>query len=133
MRLLPTRLVVLSCLMVAFASTALVHGQDLDPVGTRNKEKLLGTWEVTTPKGSLPKGTLIQFAKDGKAKITIRDATNTAVVEVRYTVSGSTIRTTYKDDAGKETKESLKIKKIGEKELITTDKEGKDHEFKRNK
>ena len=133
MRLPRTRLVVLFSLMLAFVSTSVVRGQDLDPVGTKNKAKLLGTWEVTSAKGSLPKGTLVQFIKDGKMKITFRDATNTAVVEVQYTVSASTIRTTYKDEAGKETKETLKIKKLDDKELVISNKEGKDDELKKNK
>ena len=133
MRLARTRLVILFSLVLAFVATSAVQGQDLDPLGTKNKAKLIGTWEVTSAKGALPKGTLVQFIKDGKMKVTFRDATTTAVVEVQYTVSASTIRTTYKDEAGKETKETLKIKKLDDKELVISNKDGKDDELKKNK
>jgi len=94
-----------------------------------NKTKILGVWEVA--KGDLPKGSTMEFTKDGKLKVTIDVEGKKVVVEGTYEVDGDSIKTTGKGPDGKEQKETVKIKKLSDKELVTEDEKGKTDEFKR--
>src|SRR6266849_3201131 len=94
-----------------------------------NKMKIVGVWEVV--KGDAPKGTTMEFTKDGKLKFTVEVEGKKITVEGTYEVDGESIKTAGKGPDGKEQKETIKIKKLTEKELVTEDEKGKTDEFKR--
>ena len=93
------------------------------------KDKLLGTWEVT--KGDMPPGSTIEFTKEGKLKFTIKlPDGKTHSEEGTYEVDGESIKTGHKE-GDKEVKETIKIKSLTDKELVTLDEKGKTDEFKK--
>jgi uncharacterized protein (TIGR03066 family) len=94
-----------------------------------NKTKIVGVWEVV--KGDNPKGSTIEFTKDGKLKINIEDNGKKIALDGSYEIDGESLKTVLKGPGGKEHKETLKIKKLTEKELITEDEKAKEDEFKR--
>lgn len=123
------RLPLAGCVVAALLATSLVAAQDDDKVGKANKEKLIGLWECV--KGSnVPKGSLLHFAKDGKLRITIK-ADQTLNIEGQYAVTGDTLHIIHKLDGVKETKDSAKLKKLTDKELVMVDKDGKEDEYKK--
>jgi uncharacterized protein (TIGR03066 family) len=95
-----------------------------------NKDKLLGTWEAT--KGDMPPGSTLEFAKDGKLTMTVKQpgAEKPMVASGTYEVDGEKIMTTAKV-GDKEHKETHTIKNLTDKTLITVDEKGKTDEFKK--
>jgi uncharacterized protein (TIGR03066 family) len=94
-----------------------------------NKTKIVGVWEVV--KGEAPKGATMEFTKDGKLKFTVEVEGKKVTVEGTYEVDGESIKTVGKGPDGKEHKETAKIKKLTDKELVIEDEKGKTDEFKR--
>jgi uncharacterized protein (TIGR03066 family) len=92
------------------------------------QEKLLGKWEAT--KGEIPPGSTFDFGKDGKLKITIKVEGKEISDESAYKVEAQTIKTTHKEGP-KDVTETLKIKTLTDKILITEDEKGKIDEFKK--
>src|SRR5262249_40523047 len=106
--------------------------QPPDKVGAANKEKLLGVWEAV--KGpTFPKGTTVQFTKEGKITVIFREGGQTATLEMEYTVTGNTIRTSFKDPENKVTRDAVTIKTLTATDLVTVGKDGKENEFKKQK
>jgi uncharacterized protein (TIGR03066 family) len=109
-------------------------------VGARAEEKkadnaklLVGTWEVTkADKDTLPVGSVVELAKEGKLKVTHKVEGKEETREGTYTVEGDKFTVTVKagDNVSKHT---ITIKKISDTELVTTDEQGKSVEFKRKK
>ncbi|HKB42390.1 MAG TPA: hypothetical protein VKD72_38545, partial [Gemmataceae bacterium] len=93
---------------------------------TEKADKVIGTWEVT--KGEVPEGSTFEFTKDGKLKLSVKGTDVTA--EGTYSVDGDSIKTTQKQGE-KEVKQTLKIKKVDDRELIIEDEKGKTIEMKR--
>lgn len=117
--------VLVGCLFLGLVAVA----QGADKKEPTNKEKIVGVWEPT--KGdSLPKGATIEFTKDGKLKIAIKVEGKTITADGTYTVDGDKLTTVLKDE-GKEKKETVKIKKLTDKELVTEDSKGMVDEFKK--
>jgi uncharacterized protein (TIGR03066 family) len=99
----------------------------------RYKEKILGTWEVTKSEDS-PAGTLVEFAKGGKLKVTVKvPGGGTETAEAAYAIDGDKITVTLKGPDGKEMKETAVITKLTDTEMATKDDKGKIDEFKRKK
>jgi len=94
-----------------------------------NKTKIVAVWEVV--KGDTPKGSTVEFTKDGKIKVNIEADGKKISVDGSYELDGDSIKTTLKGPDGKEHKETLKIKKLTDKELTTEDEKGKTDEFKK--
>lgn len=109
------------CLLVGFTVGA--YGQD-------NKEKLLGKWELT--KGEAPPGSTIEFTKDGKLKMVAKVKDKEFSMEGTYKVDGDKIVTALKIGE-KEIKETMTIKTLTDKALVTLDEKGKTDEFKKVK
>jgi uncharacterized protein (TIGR03066 family) len=97
--------------------------------GGKNADKIVGTWEAT--KGEMPAGSTVEFTKDGKMKINIKAGGQTVSVEGTYKVDGDKLTTTGKGPDGKEKTETVKIKKLTDKELALEDDKGKTEEFKK--
>jgi uncharacterized protein (TIGR03066 family) len=96
---------------------------------TDNKTKIVGKWalEKTTNKKPPPPGTVIEFTKDGKLKITIANFS----LDGTYKVDGDKVHTTMKSPDGKEHKETITITKLTDKELVTKDEKGNVDTFKK--
>ena len=95
--------------------------------GADNKTKIVGVWE---PLRGNVKGTTIEFTKDGKFKAFEQEGKK-EMGEGTYEVDGESINIVGKRADGKEHKETVKIKKLTRKELVTEDEKGKEDEFKR--
>jgi uncharacterized protein (TIGR03066 family) len=94
-----------------------------------NAKALVGKWEaVKVAEGTLPKGAVVEFKKDGKFTT---DAGDTKL-EGTYTVDADSFTLVFKiGDA--ERKLKITIKKIGDTELDTANPDGKGVTFKRVK
>jgi uncharacterized protein (TIGR03066 family) len=94
-----------------------------------NKKKIVAVWEVV--KGDAPKGTTVEFTKDGKIKINIEADGKKLALDGTYEVDGDSVKTVVKDPDGKDHKETIKIKKLTDTELTTEDEKGKTDEYKK--
>lgn len=97
------------------------------------KKLIVGKWEVSkADEGTLPKGTIIEYTKDGKLKLSGKKGDKDFVIEGTYTVDGSSF--TYKLTVeGKENSQKITIKKISETEMDTTSPDNKAVTLKRVK
>ncbi|HJZ55504.1 MAG TPA: TIGR03066 family protein [Gemmataceae bacterium] len=105
--------------------------------GTRADDKvdyaklLVGKWEVTkADPGTVPEGTLVEFTKDGKMKITAKKDGKDTMIEGTYKVEKNTFTMTVKIGDEEHT-QTITITKISEKEMSTKDKDGKAVELKK--
>jgi uncharacterized protein (TIGR03066 family) len=92
------------------------------------QDKLLGRWEAT--RGEIPPGSILELTRDGKLKMTIKVEGKSMSDVSSYVVQGEAIKTTHKEGP-REVTETLKIKTLTEKMLVTEDEKGKTEEFKK--
>ena len=120
-------------LMVALVASGLVTASAARAKGDANQEKLVGVWEVVkAEQGALPVGAVVDFSKDGKAKVTaVRDGKE-STLEGTFVVEGTKLTVTLKHDE-KEVKHAIKIKKLTDTEFVSENEKGKTAEFKRKK
>src|SRR5437588_1985656 len=79
-----------------FFAVVLIGGAEEKKADT-NKEKIVGAWEVVkADEGSLPVGTVVEYAKDGKMKITAKRGDKESSIEGTYTIEGDKISITLK-------------------------------------
>jgi uncharacterized protein (TIGR03066 family) len=116
---------VLTCLAVAALAAAAPEKEK-----ATNKEKIVGTWEVTKAGSDLPEGSSIEFTKDGKVTITAKVEGKAITVKGTYTIDGDKMMVTLKMDE-KEHKQTLVIKTLTDKKLVTVDEDKKTDEFKK--
>ena len=100
------------------------HGGDLA------KGKLVGVWESTKSE-DLPKGSTVEFTKDGKLILEVK-AKETVKLEGKYAVEGNKVNITLVIE-GKEQKETLVVTKLTDTDLVTKDEKDKIDEFKKVK
>jgi uncharacterized protein (TIGR03066 family) len=93
-----------------------------------NKAKIVGIWEMI--KGDL-KGATIEFTKDGKFKVAYEDEGEKKMTEGTYSIDGESLKAIRKDPDGSDHKETLKITKLTEKDLVVETEDGKVTECKR--
>ena|SRR5579871_5523623 len=100
----------------------------------KDTAKLLsGTWEVVKgERSTLPVGSLMEFAKEGKLKLSVKDGDKETQLEGTYKVDGNEVTITIRLGE-QEKKLVLTIKKISEDDLRFEDKDGKSAELKRKK
>lgn len=94
---------------------------------------IVGKWELTkVEEGGLPKGTVIEFTKDGKIELTIKKDDTDAKIEGTYKVEGDKFSVALKvgDD---ERKQTITIVKLTETELHTKNEMGKMSELTKKK
>src|SRR5262249_2833522 len=78
---------------------------------------LVGKWEVTkADPGTVPEGTLVEFTKDGKMKITAKKDGKDTMIEGTYKVEKNTFTMTVKIGDEEHT-QTITITKISEKEM----------------
>jgi uncharacterized protein (TIGR03066 family) len=94
-----------------------------------DKDKLLGKWEAV--KGELPAGSTVEFTKDGKIKVSVKQEGKTEKHDGTYKLDGGTITVTHKRD-GEESRRSFKVKKLTGEVLVVEGDKGT-VEFKRAK
>jgi uncharacterized protein (TIGR03066 family) len=105
--------------------------------GARAEEKvdyaklLVGKWEITkAEEGTVPVGTLVEFTKDGKFKVTGKKDDKVEDFEGTYKVDGNTFTFIVKIGSDEHT-DTITITKITDKEMSTKDKDGKVVECKK--
>lgn len=96
-----------------------------------NAKLLVGKWEVTKADEDLSVGSVIEFSKDGKMKITAKNDGKKEIFNAIYKVEGDKIQFTLKLDGEDEKKDPLTIKKISDQELVLEARKRKFFEFKR--
>jgi uncharacterized protein (TIGR03066 family) len=108
-------------------------------IGARAEDKadyaklIVGKWEATkTDEGTLPKGAIVEFTKDGKIKITVKEGDKEMTLEGTYKLSGNKFDLVLKMGDMEHT-ETITIKKITETEANTVDKDGKTVDLTRKK
>jgi uncharacterized protein (TIGR03066 family) len=115
-------------LLAAAAPAAL--GDDKDKV---SKDKLVGTWEIvkSTAAESVPPGTLVEFTKDGKLKITLTIDDKKTTLEGSYTLDGDKLKTKITGPDGQEHSDTDTITKLTDKEMSLKDTKDQRTELKR--
>jgi len=99
-----------------------------------NAKMLVGTWEITKPAeggAGLPKGSLVEFSKDGKIKVTRKGDTD-MVMEGTYKLDGDTFTATMKVGEEERT-QTITIVKLTDTELHVKNKDGKMSELTKKK
>jgi uncharacterized protein (TIGR03066 family) len=92
-----------------------------------NKDKIVGTWQPVKEAGAS-----IEYAKDGKLKVTMKQEGKEMTMEGTYAVDGDKLTQTLKPPApAPEQKITLTIIKLTGTELETKDDKGKVDEFKK--
>src|SRR5436309_9095755 len=78
-----------------------------------NADKILGSWEAVKSdgEGAPPVGTVVEFAKGGKLKVTHKQDGKDVTAEGTYKVDGDTLNITITHD-GKEQTIKITIKKL---------------------
>src|SRR5262249_51471072 len=87
------------CLLSALAAGLAVAlgGCNNTPAGLANKDKdkvgemIVGAWEVTKAGSYTPEGSVLQFAKDGKLKVTMKIDDKETCTDWTYVVDGDKI------------------------------------------
>ncbi len=105
-------------------------GQDKDKPETL----VIGKWKLVKSAEPLPVGfeATIEFAKDGKLKLSYKDGGKSETIEGTWKVVEKKLNMTLKV-VDKEQKEEVEILKLDDKALHTKDKDGKMDEFERVK
>jgi uncharacterized protein (TIGR03066 family) len=96
-----------------------------------NKEKILGTWELTKSESGGPLGATLEFTRDGKIKLSATLDGKAVNLEGTYAVDGDKLTVTWKVTGDKDLKDTETITKLTETELVTRDDKGKIEEFKK--
>jgi uncharacterized protein (TIGR03066 family) len=120
-------------LMASFAVVALVavvQAQDKPDLA----KQLVGKWEATkVDEGvKLAKGAIVEFAADGKLKVTHKDGDTEKKSEGTYTIVPHGFTYVIKG-ADRDVKGKIIVKKISDTEMLTENDEGKAATLKRVK
>lgn len=90
-----------------------------------NAKLIVGKWEATkVDEGTLPKGSIVEFTKDGKLKITVKMGDQDLTIDGTYKVDGNKFTITMKMGDDEQT-QTITIKKLSKTELNTENKDGK--------
>ena len=115
---------VLGVCMAAFAGAAAVQDD--------NAKKIVGAWEVTKQTGDLPVGTVVEFTKDGKMTVVVKEGGQDLKLEGTYKVEKEKLNVTLKVGDEKH-EEMLTIKKLNDDTLEVEDKDKKTETFTKQK
>jgi uncharacterized protein (TIGR03066 family) len=120
----PLRIGLAVLLLLGVTAVRAYDEKDLD------KDKLVGTWEVTKGETLAP-GTTWEFTKDGKTTVVIKNPNGTTTkFEGTYKIKGQAFTITGKL-AGNDYTETLKVPTLTDKELVLLDEDGKKDSFKK--
>jgi uncharacterized protein (TIGR03066 family) len=93
------------------------------------KEKIVGVWIPVKDNGI--KINSVEFTKDAKLKVSIEIDGKEQKLEGTYKVDDEGVKFEIKDPDGNEHKDTLKVKKLTDKELVTENGKGDTTEFKK--
>jgi uncharacterized protein (TIGR03066 family) len=93
------------------------------------KTKIVGVW--IPPKDNPVKISSVEFTKDGKLKVSLEIDGKEQKLEGTYKVDDDGVKFEIKDSDGNEHKDTLKVKKLTDKELVTENGNGETTEFKK--
>lgn len=96
------------------------------------KDKIVGTWELVKAE-DFPPGSLIDFKKDGKVKITVKQGDKETIMDGTYTVEGDKFTVEIAPPGGKLSKNIETITKLTDTEMTMKDSKGKTEEYKKKK
>ena len=95
---------------------------------------LVGKWEATkVDEGSLPKGAIVEFMKDGKMKVSGKKGDDDLALDGTYKLNGMKLTVTLKMPDGGEKEHPITIKKISDTEMSVEGDDGKSITFTRKK
>jgi uncharacterized protein (TIGR03066 family) len=96
-------------------------------------DKLTGIWELTKSSGGLPNGSIIEFTKDSKVKVSLD--IDGKKIEIPGTFKVEKDKITFKISApdGKDQEEVNTIKELTDAKLVLVDKDGKEDELTKKK
>jgi uncharacterized protein (TIGR03066 family) len=103
--------------------------------GKTPAERLLGRWEMVKSRGETPENRhVIVFGKDGELTLEVQLAPNAAPLRYagRFTATKAAIDYELAVEGGRKA-EKLDVKKLTDDELVTTDPDGVEEQFKRLK
>lgn len=116
----------LAALLVSLSANARAEDDKVD-----YKKLIVGMWEVSkADEGTVPEGTLVEFTKDGKLKISAKKGDDDFKIEGTYKIVKNAFEYTLKL-GDMEKSQTVTITKITEKEMATKNEEGKVVEFKK--
>ena len=94
---------------------------------------IVGKWEVSkAPEGNVPEGSVVEFTKDGKMKVTAKKDDADSTVEGTYKIEGDAFVMTFKRGEESVTR-TITITKITDTEMSTKNQEGTVVELKKKK
>jgi uncharacterized protein (TIGR03066 family) len=111
--------------VVVFAGTARADDDD-------NAKKLLGVWVIDKSGSMLPEGSTVEFIKDGKLKVILKDKSGDMNFSGTYKLAKDKL-TTIVNLMGKDVEDILTIKKLTDEALEVEDKDGTVDTFKKKK
>ena len=90
------RSLLLACFAAGLVGYAASAAGAADKDKASNKEKIVGTWSLVKADSpnTPPPGTLVEFLKDGKLKITVTVGEKKLTLDGKYSVEGDTLKTT---------------------------------------
>jgi uncharacterized protein (TIGR03066 family) len=115
---------VLGVCLVVFAGTA--SAQD------DNAKKIMGAWEIAKKTGDLPEGTVVEFQKEGKLVVLLKEDGKDMKLEGTYKLEKEKLNVTI-TVMGEKHEEALTIKKLTDDTLELEDKDKKTETFKKKK
>jgi uncharacterized protein (TIGR03066 family) len=121
-------------LMIATGVSVLLLASSAVRAEEKDAAKLLvGKWEATkVDEGTLPQGTIVEFTKDGKVKITAKKGDEAFDLAGTYTFANHKL--TVKLKMGDEEKDhTVTVKKISETEFLAEHEDGKSITFTKKK
>jgi uncharacterized protein (TIGR03066 family) len=118
---------------VAVLVASLLSSLEADEKKSDNKTLIVGVWELTkADNGGPPVGTVMEYSKDGKIRMTGKANGKELVANGTYVVEGNKFTGMLKTP-DREEKGTVTIKKLTDTELVTEDDAGRVLEFKRKK
>lgn len=121
----------LTRVLAAAALVCLLGGLGRGQDKTDYAKMLVGKWEVTKADvGTVPEGTVLEFTKDGKLKVTGKKGDENLTLEGTYKVEKNMFTFTIKVN-DMERSQTITITKISDKEMSTKDKDDKVVELKK--
>jgi uncharacterized protein (TIGR03066 family) len=95
-------------------------------------KKLIGTWVLDKSTGDLPAGSTVEFTKDGKLNVVVKDASGDLKLNGTYKVEKDKITVKLKVN-DQDIEETVTIKKLTDDVLEVEDNENKVGTFKKKK
>lgn len=94
--------------------------------------RLIGVWKLSKSADLAPGASaLIEFTRGGDVKVSLKLAGTALTFKGTYTVAGNKLKVGMIGPDGKEKKETMTIKELTNRRLVTIDARGKAYEFQR--